>query len=95
MLSTMRTAPGVWRHIMGMLSAPTSLRRNVCAIWGAYWSAASAALDTPRNVAQSWICGERWCSSGVGFVERSMNVTNVMKALERRSVQVRRKRERD
>lgn len=29
MLTTISTAPGDWMTIMGMLSAPTSLRRNV------------------------------------------------------------------
>ena len=81
MLRTMRTAPGVWRHIMGMLSAPTCCRRHVCAIWGAYWSAASKAEETPRNVAQSCSCRERCVVSGDGFVESSRNVTNVMNAL--------------
>ena len=81
MLSTMRIAPGVWIHIMGMLSAPTSLMRYVCAIWGVYWNAARSAEDTPRNVAHSCNCGERWVASGVGLVERSKNVTKMMNAL--------------
>ena len=81
MLSTMRIAPGVWIHIMGMLSAPTSLMRNVCAICGAYWNAARKAEETPRKVAQSWIWGERVVASGVGLVVRSMKVMKMMNAL--------------
>lgn len=51
MLTTIKTAPGLWIHIMGMLRAPTSLVRYVWISWGAYWIAASRAEETPRNVA--------------------------------------------
>ena len=54
MLRTIRMAPGVWMHIMGMLSAPTSLMPQVCEIWGMYWNAASKADVTPKNIVQSW-----------------------------------------
>ena len=86
MLSTMRMAPGVWMHIMGMLSAPTSLRPHVCAIWGAYCNAARSAEETPRKVAQSSSWRERWASSGVGLVESSRKVTKVMSALHGETV---------
>lgn len=56
MLITRSTPPGLWIHIMGTESAPTSLARYVYRSWGAYWIAAHNAAETPRKVAQRSSC---------------------------------------
>jgi hypothetical protein len=50
---TIKAAPGLWIHIMGILRAPTSFVRYVCKIWGAYCIADRMADVTPRKVAQT------------------------------------------
>ena len=47
-----KTAPGDCMHIIGMLSAPTSLIRYVCINCGVYWIAARIAEVTPSTVPQ-------------------------------------------
>ena len=58
-LITISIPPGVWMSIIGMLSAPTCLMRNVCSSCGVYCTIARSADDTPRNVAHVAICGAR------------------------------------
>ena len=71
MLSTIRMEPGVWMHIMGMLSAPTSFMRYVWMICGMYWIAASMAELTPSRVAQEESRGgSGWFGTGEGEAVR-------------------------
>jgi hypothetical protein len=81
MLITMMNPPGVWISIIGMLSAPTSLRRYVCAIWGAYCKAARTADETPRKVAQMLSCDLTAPEGSVGEDSSSINVTKIQKTL--------------
>jgi hypothetical protein len=53
----MIAAPGLWMHIIGILSAPTSFILYVCTSCGAYWIADSIAEETPRKVAHEEIAG--------------------------------------
>lgn len=88
-LRTIKIAPGLWIHIIGILNAPTILARYVWINCGAYCIAASKADETPRKVAHfARMSGSGTPGAGeVGTVRRRKKDVKVMNALSQRMSQ--------